>query len=628
MKEKRLMAESIKGEALSPGVVKGRLVLFSPDMRPRRNTSAGGARQEVEQFHARIALLLDRLDRDVRQLRRDGLTAEAEIVETHLLLLRDRTFQQRVEDLIRRNEVAAEVAVEEVLGEMIEQLERSNNAFLAERSADVRGIICGLQEHLDEEESVIFATLRQMHSPVLAVPELLPSLVLEARRNGLGGFVVERGTPLSHAAILAKSFGIPVLRIDRLARLKKADRRPVLVDAVQGRLFVEPTPQEEAMVRAEDREEDKTQLEESSLRTWVNIVDPSQITDELIGSIAGVGLYRTETLFMQAHREFPDEPRQSEVYRRLFQRKPEMPITFRTLDIGGDKNLPYFSLGPQDNPYLGLRAHRIYRYHPEIFITQVRALLQAARYAGHLRILYPMIETPEELSFVQGLLRQALESLDAQGRDYQHHFEQGIMIEVPSAVWNVERLLARVDFASVGTNDLLQYFFAADRGNANARESYQPMHPTALQMLSRLVQAADRAGKPLSLCGEIASDLHLLPLLTGLGFRDFSVDVHAVTGVRKRLAELDVPSCRLLAQRCLKAETAAEVREILQISDPTRSLSQAEASGAYVDPICEMVVSPEQTPFMVTHNSETVYFCSNRCRDEYLRRERLGHAAT
>jgi phosphoenolpyruvate-protein phosphotransferase len=624
MTEKRQTAGPIEGEVLSPGVVKGCLVLLTAGARPIRSVSAGEAAREVEQFHARIAVLVDRLDRDIRQLRRDGLTAEAQIVETYLFLLRDRTFQQKVEHLIRGNEVAADAAVEKVLGEMIERLERSGNALLAERSAGVRGTIRALQEQWDQEESALFATLRQMHSPVLAMPELLPPLVLEARRSGLDGFVVERGTSLSHAAILAKSFGIPVLRIDSLARLRKADRQMVLMDAVQGRLFIEPTPREEATVRAEVREESETQAEESPVQIWINIVDPSQLTEELSASVAGVGLYRTEMLFMQARREFPDEQHQLEVYQRLFERKPEMPITFRTLDIGGDKNLPYFSLGPQDNPYLGLRAHRIYRYHPEIFITQIRALLQAARQAGHLRILYPMIETVEELSFVQGLLHEALTSLDAQGREYLHHFEQGIMVEVPSAVWDFERLVEGVDFASVGTNDLLQYFFAADRSNANARESYQPLHPAALRMLGSLVEAAGRTGKPLSLCGEIASDLRLLPLLVGLGFRDLSVDVYAVAGIRKRLAELDVQNCQRLAQRSLKAHTAAEVREVLHSFYPAGSVSPPQARGEYVDPVCGMVVDPEETPFLMTRGPERVYFCSHQCRDEYLSRESVS----
>jgi phosphoenolpyruvate-protein phosphotransferase len=615
------MAETIEGEPLSPGVVKGDLVWFAPDRQPTRTVSTEGADQELRKFRSSVALLLEKLDRDIEQLGREGLTAEAQILQTHVFLLRDRAFQQKVEDLVRRNEIATETAIDRVLGEMAEQLERSESVLLAERAADVRDIIRRLQEHVAEEESALFATLRPMQHPVLAVPELLPSLVLEARRSGLGGFVVERGTPLSHAAILAKSFGIPVLRIDRLTRLKNADRRPVLVDALEGRLFIEPSRQEEETVEARLVTEAERQTRESPARIWANIVDPSQITDELAASVAGVGLYRTEMLFMQARHEFPSERQQLEAYRRLFERDPQMPITFRTLDIGGDKSLPYFSLGPQDNPYLGLRAHRVYRYHPEIFLTQVRALLQAACPAAHLRIMYPMIETPEEFSFVQGLLRRALESLESQGRDYQRHFEQGLMIEVPSAVWNIEQLLAGADFASVGTNDLLQYFFAADRSNANARDSYQPLHPSALRMLRSLVQAAERAGKPLSICGEIASDARFVPLLVGLGFRDLSVDIHAIGRIRGLLFDLDLDSCRLLAQRCLKARTSQEVRDILQAFNPTQPASAQGTRGGFIDPICDMLVDPERTRYVVEDKGQKVYFCSAACRDEYLYRQ-------
>jgi phosphotransferase system enzyme I (PtsI) len=346
MTEKRQTAGWIEGEGVSPGLAKGCLVLLVAETRRKRRIASHDAEREVARFRTRIARLSDRLARDIQQLRQDGLTAEAEVVETHLFLLRDRTFQQKVEHLVRSNEVAAGVAVEEVLGEMVEQLERSDNILFAERSADVRDIIRGLQEQREQEQAALFATLRQIQNPVLAVPELLPSLVLEARHSGLGGFVVERGTAFSHAAILAKSFGIPVLRIDRLARLKSADRRPVLVDAVQGRLLIEPSPEEEATAEADVREEREVPARESPIRIWVNIVDPAQITQELSGSVAGVGLYRTEMLFMQARREFPDE--EHEVLHSFYPAGPASPP-----QVGGEYLDPVCGMvvDPEETPF-------------------------------------------------------------------------------------------------------------------------------------------------------------------------------------------------------------------------------------------------------------------------------------
>jgi phosphoenolpyruvate-protein kinase (PTS system EI component)/YHS domain-containing protein len=436
------------------------------------------------------------------------------------------------------------------------------------------------------------------------------------------------GTSISHAMILAKSLGFPVLRIDDLQELRAVDNEAVLLNATDGMLLVARGPMV-ILPRAEPQPSapvvDRNRL---PVRLWINVADPGQVTPELLEHIEGVGLYRTEVLFMEQTDDFPSEEQQYETYRALFEIcGPERPVTVRTADIGGDKMLPYFPLGPQENPFLGVRANRVYREHPEILITQMRAILRAAAHSSGLRIMYPMIGTREDLVFIARLLAEAVRSLRARRHVYQENFQQGIMIEVPSAAWNCGELLEVVDFASVGTNDLLQYFFAVGRDDAHVSQSYRTQDPVALRMLKRLADAASYAGKPLSICGEIASDPQLLPLLIGLGFKDLSVDIRLLPQVEELAAQLDIDRCRQLAQDCLEAQTAREVRVLLNESGLVRkhrAVCEPRWDQA-VDPICQAVVDMAESDFTLTRRGKKIYFCSVECRDEYVCRERHEH---
>ena len=273
-------------------------------------------------------------------------------------------------------------------------------------------------------------------------------------------------------------------------------------DAVNGIMLTDPSEEDindvTMLTQEAQSRGDKTQL---PVKLWMNIVDPLQIKEEDLKDTEGIGLYRTECLFMENREDFPTEDEQFVIYLSLFEKCRDHQVTIRTLDIGGDKTLPYFSFGPQQNPYLGFRAHRIYRFHPEIFITQAKAILRAGLGINNLRILYPMVETVDDLWFIQTLLEKAKQSLRDENVEYKDDFQQGILLEVPSAVWNLRELLSYVDFVSIGTNDLFQYFFAIDRNNANVYKAYQPENPVALQMLKGIVDIAKELNKSLSICG-------------------------------------------------------------------------------------------------------------------------------
>jgi phosphoenolpyruvate-protein phosphotransferase len=611
----------ISGEPLSAGSAWGTLCLWGAAAQQKNNAGRGpvDADAEIERLEKELSSLIGQLERSVESLEKEGYSPEAEIIRTHLYLLKDEQFRRNVRSEIRKNEIAAEAAVDTILGEMIRNFEQSESPLFFERAGDIRDIIEQLKQRLSRREKHLWDYLHGLGNVILAVQELTPSLLLEARKQNVTGFIVKKGTSLSHAVILAKSFAIPVIRISSFHRLQRYNLKSVLIDEESESVILEPSSQ--SVGQAETRQAGKAEefFDSLPVNLWVNIIDPQQMTPGLIAKIKGVGLYRTEALFMEQEDDFPSEQRQKEVYDLLFEKCRNIPVTLRTADIGGDKMLPYFSLGPQENPYLGFRAHRIFRFHPDIFITQVRAVLKAAVNASQLKLLYPMIETTDELFFVKDLVSRAVDSLRRENAHYKKEFEQGIMIEVPSIAWNYEEILEYIDFASLGTNDLFQYFFAVDRNNANAYRSYQPENPAAIQMLKYLVEASRQRGKPLSICGEIASNRRYLPLLIGLGFEDISIDVHTVGTIGRFLNELDVAACKEMAEKCLAAKTSREADFMLNDFMPQAEKAQRKSavkSAELTDPICGMVVHADDS-YVVEQQGEKYYFCSLQCKNEF-----------
>lgn len=624
-----MAAQKFSGEMVAPGSAQGRLVFLESDftLLGPWPTRTGGIEQELNRFEEHIDGLAEELTETITALESEGANAEAQILQTHLYLVKDRKFHRDVCEEIRENGSSAEAAIESVLRRIAVVFEQSENSLMVERAADIRDIITRLSRRVSRRHRHAIEMLGDDRTVILATRELLPSAVLDARHSSVVGFVVETGTSLSHAAILAKSLGLPILRIESLRVLQELADEQILVDTRGGNLLVSPSPDEipHGTFTVPRRVIDRARLPVS---LWINVADPSQVTPELLKTVAGIGLYRTEVLFMEQTDDFPSEEQQYEVYSSLFEMCGEgCTVTVRTADIGGDKVLPYFPLGPQENPYLGVRANRIYREHPEILITQFRAILRAGVSARQLRIMYPMIGSREDLSFIRQLLAEAIRSLRARGNVYRDSFQQGIMIEVPSAAWSCAELLKQVDFASVGTNDLLQYFFAVGRDDAHVSPSYRTQDPVALQLLKRLADVAAIAGKPLSICGEVASDPQLLPLLIGLGFQHLSVDIHSLPQVEEAAIELNVEECRRLAARCLNAQSPREVRAILNDSRLTRKHRGLRliGPGQAVDPICQEVVDPADANLTITRRGKRIHFCSAQCRDEYYARERHEH---
>ena len=610
----------ITGEVISPGIFKGQMCFIDPEeewVRDRETIPSADVDHEIKRFESEVGSVVKELEMVTWVLEQESYGDESDIVKTHILMLKDVSFHESVRDQIRTKRKSAEMAIEHALSEMVEALERSNCGVISERALDIRDILLPLKMKLTAGDGELFhRKATQVGCPVIVVKELFPSYVLEAKKVGVTAFIIESGTSLSHAAILAKSFGIPVLKVKTIEQLKTRKKIPVFVDAIKGRLIVEPSA-EDTSKSTELTTFIGEGIRHFPLKIWINIADSSQIEPHLMEKVEGIGLYRTEYLFMKKRSNFPDEDEQLRAYSELFDRCKESPITVRTIDIGGDKKLPYFSFGPQDNPYLGLRAHRVFRFHPEILITQIRAILKAAVNLSHLRILYPMIETLDGLLFVQDLLNAAIASLKQEGASFNESFQQGILIEVPSAVWNFRTLLGHVDFASIGTNDLLQYFFAVDRNNANVHYAFEPENPGALKMIKYMVDIAKEQEKPLSVCGELASDIAFLPILVGLGVDHISIDTHAVQRVGASLAKMDTDACRQMAFECLSAVRSSDVRIILKKFNPSLREPSPNIESESIDPVCKMVVHTNDNAFTIAQGERRYYFCSKHCYEQY-----------
>ena len=608
--------DRIVGEPLSPGLECGHLrIVNSPGPILSPLMLVNDTFQEESRLHRHILELTREIEKEKRKLETDGLSSEAEILGVHALMLQDPDVLRPIVELIRNSRQRAEHAVERALDHLAATLSEIPDPVLAERAADIRDLSIRLCARLQQHFEPLLKN--DMAGAVVAMHELLPSLVLEARDAGVVGFVVETGTDVAHGAILAKSFGMPVVRIDSLSRLMPYEGAPLAICA-SGEVLVAPTQTEVDVRRfAVDGHRQSIEIDRLGVGLWVSVLTPEQIENFPWDNVKGVGLYRSEALFLRHQDRLPDEETQVRVYRQLFENAGDREVVFRTLDLGADKKLAHMHFGPEENPSLGLRAHRLFRFHPEILATQIRAVLRAAHGDHRLSLLYPMLESIDAWRFMKGIVASVVQSLIDDGVPFKKDFLQGVLIETPSAVWCVDRFLEEADFLSVGTNDLVQYLFAVERGSVNVAHLYQADHPIVLQVIQHLVAHAASAGKRLSICGEMAADSSMIPVLLGLGVTDLSVPLGVLDTVRGRLGGLDLDSCRTLGQRCLAADGIDALRAEMGTSDSRRVRNGTVAGGTAIDPVCGMVVRVGDAACTMRVGRTQYYFCSRACRERF-----------
>ena len=488
------------------------------------------------------------------------------IFDAHAMMLEDPGFLGKIEGLIREND-AAEIAVKKVSEEYIGALERAENQLLRERTIDIRDVSQRLLRHLlglEEKERP------SNESVILLADELTLSDLCMVDPEKLKGVVLGSGGATSHASILAKSFEIPtVVGVEHVELVQEDDI--VIVDGNSGVVYVNPGAevlreyqQLDREYRAFNRDLEGIHDLPAETRDGVRVALGANVGLLIDATLAqrhgaeGIGLYRTEIPFL-TYRDFPSEEEQFDLYRRVLSNMGGKPVTIRTLDLGPDKYPTYMRLPREQNPYLGWRSIRISLEKAEIFKVQLRAILRVGVH-GPVRLLLPMISGVEEIFQVKKLLAEVKAELREEGIAFDPWMPIGVMVEVPAAVWLADRLIREVDFFSIGTNDLIQYLLAVDRDNRKVASLYEPLHPAVLQAISWTVQAAKRAGRRVSMCGEMAADPLCTMVLLGMGLDELSMEPFFVPVIKRVVRSLSYADAQRLTQEVLRMETIQEVK--------------------------------------------------------------------
>ena len=570
-----------QGIAAAPGLAIAPCLKISPPaviVEPQ-TIDCTQAPKELERFAAAVKQASAQLDAIVAAAQSRGDQLRADIVEAQSMMLLDPVLAEAVGEKITGQLYSAPHAVQQSIEEQAAILTALEDAYLRERAGDVRDIGGRLLACLSGQSGPDLAALTT--AVVLVAAEITPSLLATADPQKVKAIVAETGGKTSHAAILAKNMAIPAVLGCQGILAAVADAELLLVDGAKGLVETGMTDERLTATQQEITRRSAALGELSSLigqptRTLdgfhvelaANIMDPNGAAQAIKVGADGIGLYRTEFLFMDRS-SAPTEEEQFVAYRQVLETMAGKPVIIRTMDIGGDKEIPYMNAPPEANPFLGYRAIRICLRQPDLFMTQLRAILRASAY-GKTRIMYPMIASIEEVLAANKILQQAKQSLLQEGIAFDDAVPVGIMVEIPSAAVMADQLIDAVDFFSIGSNDLTQYTLAVDRLNEKISELYNPFQPGVLRLIRLVAEAAGRTGgsKFAGICGELAADPRATLLLLGLGLTELSVNPAALLPIKKIITSVSLRYAQEVAAAALKLPTAAAIENFLEQSLP------------------------------------------------------------
>ncbi len=576
------MSKTLSGIGVSRGIAIGPVHKLRGRAAPVEKKSLRPAELEGECLRYTQARTTAR-----RQLEaiRDDIPADtpkeiASFIDTHLLMLDDRAFSTAVTDMIQAEAVNAEWALQQQCQQLVAVFEAMDDAYLRSRQDDVEHVVARIQRLLTAGDAGTTLPATPMGKPVVVADDITPADVILLQRQGIGGFITEFGGPLSHTAILARSLGIPAIVGAHGATAAVSEGEVIALDGQAGEAIAQPTAASRAEFERRAREHERFREILEALRDvpaitqdgvdillQCNIELPSDTAHAHGVGAAGVGLYRTEFLYMNRE-ELPSETEQYEAYVSVIQ-AVSGPVTIRTLDVGADKQVDSGRIaGPTpNNPALGLRAIRLCLKEEELFRVQLRALLRASAH-GDIKIMLPMISNLDEMLRAKALIRGIMAELEQQGVPFNPDVAVGAMIEVPAAALAAPILAQHCDFFSIGTNDLIQYTLAIDRVDDEVNYLYDPLHPAVLKLIAMTIQAGHAQGIPVSMCGEMAGDSRFTRLLLALGLREFSMHPSSVLEIKRMVRKSDMSKLQSLGQELQTVSDVRRLDEILSELEP------------------------------------------------------------
>ena len=573
------MSRALSGLGVSPGIAIGEPVVHEtrPISTLRITIPPEKVDAEIERFRQAVAATVDHIQENRDRASQQMGEEYAAIFEAHQLIASDPSFTGPVEKVIREQEVNAGWAIDQVLEKLIAKFEALPDEYLADRKLDVLDVATQILHAL---QGLNLGLLERLDRPVILVADdLPPSAAVQLPLDKMLGFALEMGGPTSHTTIIARSLGIPVI-VGARGSCEEAKRsRRIALDAFEGKIVFDPNPAELSEYKSRQREYHEQQAtllqmrhvptvtrDGRSIQLLANIDLSNELGHAMDWNVAGVGLYRSEFLYMKMSPALPTEKDHIEVYREMVSKMAPHPVTIRTFDLGGRKLArEIIGEGSEANPVLGLRGIRLCFSKPDFFRAQLRALLLTAGEfpVGRLKIMFPLISGIEEVRVARLLVREISAELRAEGHEIPDGIPLGAMVEVPSSAIMARELAREVDFISIGTNDLIQYTLAVDRSNNLVADLYRPTNPAVLRLIAEVIAAGEAENTDVSMCGEMAADPLMVPVLVGLGLRSFSMNPQAVPVVRALIRQLSFREAGQIARQAAKFVTARDVEEYL-----------------------------------------------------------------
>ncbi|HBG3184522.1 TPA: phosphoenolpyruvate--protein phosphotransferase [Staphylococcus aureus] len=567
------MSKLIKGIAASDGVAIAKAyLLVEPDLTFDKNEKVTDVEGEVAKFNSAIEASKVELTK-IRNNAEVQLGADkAAIFDAHLLVLDDPELIQPIQDKIKNENANAATALTDVTTQFVTIFESMDNEYMKERAADIRDVSKRVLSHILGVELPNPSMIDE--SVVIVGNDLTPSDTAQLNKEFVQGFATNIGGRTSHSAIMSRSLEIPAIVGTKSITQEVKQGDMIIVDGLNGDVIVNPT-EDELIAYQDERERyfaDKKELQKLRDADTVtvdgvhaelaaNIGTPNDLPGVIENGAQGIGLYRTEFLYM-GRDQMPTEEEQFEAYKEVLEAMDGKRVVVRTLDIGGDKELSYLNLPEEMNPFLGYRAIRLCLAQQDIFRPQLRALLRASVY-GKLNIMFPMVATINEFREAKAILLEEKENLKNEGHDISDDIELGIMVEIPATAALADVFAKEVDFFSIGTNDLIQYTLAADRMSERVSYLYQPYNPSILRLVKQVIEASHKEGKWTGMCGEMAGDETAIPLLLGLGLDEFSMSATSILKARRQINGLSKNEMTELANRAVDCATQEEVIELV-----------------------------------------------------------------